>query len=45
MDLGKAFDVLPHILLLTKLKAYNVSDQGCEIVKSYLSMRSHNWYS
>jgi hypothetical protein len=39
MDLSKAFDALPHALLIAKLKAYNVSDSACQMVKSYLSSR------
>jgi hypothetical protein len=40
MDLSKAFDALPHALLIAKLKAYNLSDSACEMVKSYLTMRN-----
>ncbi len=39
MDLSKAFDALPHCLLLAKLKAYGVSESACLLILSYLSMR------
>jgi hypothetical protein len=39
MDLSKAFDCLPHDLLLLKLKHYNTSDQSVKLIKSYLSNR------
>ena len=39
MDLSKAFDCLPHDLLLLKLKHYNLSAQALQLVKSYLSNR------
>jgi hypothetical protein len=38
MDLSKAFDCLPHILL-DKLSAYGVSSQSVSLLKSYLSNR------
>ncbi len=38
--LSKAFDISPHVLLRAKLETYNVSDQGCEMIKSYLHMTS-----
>ncbi len=40
MDQSKAFDAPPRTLLIAKLKAYNVWDQACEMVKCYVSMRS-----
>ncbi|XP_053405193.1 uncharacterized protein LOC128558918 [Mercenaria mercenaria] len=39
MDLSKAFDGLPHNLLLLKLQHYNVSEQSVSLIKSYLSNR------
>ena len=39
MDLSKAFDCLPHILLLAKLKSYCFSDNAMEFMYSYLDKR------
>ena len=39
MDLSKAFDCLPHILLLAKLKSYGFSDNAIEFMYSYLDKR------
>ena len=39
MDLSKAFDCLPHAILLNKLSAYGVSDNSVSLLKSYLSNR------
>ena len=39
MDLSKAFDCIPHGLLLTKLKCHDISDQACLLLKSYISDR------
>ena len=39
MDLSKAFDCVPHGLLLCKLKAYGFSDSACKLMASYLSDR------
>ena len=41
MDLSKAFDCLPHDLLLGKLSAYGLSSSACELVRSYLCNRKH----
>ena len=40
MDLSKAFDCLPHDLLLLKLREYGLSPSAINLVKSYLSNRS-----
>ena len=39
MDLSKAFDCLPHNLLLLKLKAYGVSENAVNLLESYLTNR------
>ena len=39
MDLSKAFDCLPHIILLAKLKSYGFSDNSMEFMYSYLDKR------
>ena len=39
MDLSKAFDCLPHGLLLGKLRAYGLSVKACAFVSSYHSDR------
>ena len=38
-DLSKAFDCIPHALLLCKLRAYGFSDEACKLVFSYLRGR------
>ena len=40
LDLSKAFDWLPHKLLLCKLHAYGVSRDACDLLCSYLTNRS-----
>ena len=40
MDLSKAFDCLPHNLLLAKLQAYGVSPDAVKLIDNYLSDRS-----
>ena len=39
MDLSKAFDCLPHGLLIAKLHAYGCSMSACELISSYLCNR------
>ena len=39
MDLSKAFDTIPHGLLLAKLKAYVVNSRSCMLLKDYLHGR------
>ena len=39
MDLSKAFDCLPHDLILAKLSAYGLSANACDFLNSYLSNR------
>ena len=39
MDLSKAFDCLPHDLLLIQLKAYGLSQSALEMLSSYLTKR------
>ena len=39
MDLSKAFDCLPHNLLLAKLKAYGLTDHSNNLLRNYLSNR------
>ena len=40
MDLSKAFDCLPHGLLIAKLKAYGLSEEAVKLLDSYLEDRS-----
>ena len=39
MDLSKAFDCLPHNLLMLKLEAYDLSENSLKLLKSYLENR------
>jgi len=39
MDLSKAFDLIPHDLLIAKLSAYGFSLNACALIKDYLSSR------
>ena len=39
MDLSKAFDFIPHRLLLTKLNAYGFTSNACEFIRSYFTER------
>ena len=38
-DLSKAFDCLPHRLLIAKLKAYGVCSDSCMLMASYFQGR------
>ena len=39
MDLSKAFDCLPHNLLMLKLEAYGLSENSLKLLKSYFENR------
>ena len=39
MDISKAFDRMPHSLLIAKLHAYGMSDVACNMVINYLKDR------
>jgi hypothetical protein len=39
-DLSKAFDCIPHQLVIAKLKAYGLSKEACMMMASYLGNRS-----
>lgn len=39
MDLSKAFDCLPHNILLCKLSSYGVTENANKLIESYLSER------
>ena len=39
LDLSKAFDTIPHSLLVPKLKAYVLSDTSCKLLDDYLTGR------
>ena len=41
IDLSRAFDSLPHGLLLAKLYAYGVNIESCKLIASYLHNRHH----
>ena len=39
VDLSKAFDTIPHALLLAKLSAYGLSGSACALFQDYLRRR------
>ena len=39
MDLSKAYDCLPHDLLITKLEAYGLDNESLNLLLDYLSFR------
>ena len=39
MDLSKAYDCLPHDLMVAKLDSYGISKEGLELISDYLSYR------
>ena len=39
MDLSKAFDCLPHDLIIAKLHAYTLDHDSLRLIRSYLSNR------
>ena len=41
MDLSRAFDKMPHALLIAKLNAYGLSEHACNLIISYLQYRKH----
>ena len=41
IDLSRAFDSLPHGLLLAKVYAYGVNIESCKLIASYLHNRHH----
>ena len=43
MDLSKAFDTIPHGLLLAKLKAYGVNSRSCSFLKITYTVGCSGW--
>ena len=41
MDLSKAFDCLPHDLLIAKLSAYGFGTKSLKLLHNYLNSRRH----
>ena len=42
MDMSKAFDCLPHDLIIAKLGAYGLSADACDFLSSYLTDRKQS---
>ncbi len=40
MDLSKAFDCLPHGLIVKKLERYRFDQDSCNLLRSYLEKRT-----
>ena len=40
MDLSKAFDVMQYPLLQSKLRAYDMDDKSCALIRNYLFGRT-----
>ena len=50
MDLSKAYDCLPHDLLVAKLEVYDIDKTGLNLIYNYLSnckqrTKINSWYS
>ena len=39
MDLSKAYDCLPHDLMVAKLEAYGLAKESLQLISDYLSYR------
>ena len=39
MDLSKAYDCLPHDLMVAKLEAYGISKESLQLISDYLIYR------
>jgi hypothetical protein len=37
MDLSKAFDALPHMLMIAKMRLYGASETACRLIINYLT--------
>ena len=37
MDLSKAYDYLPHDLMVAKVEAYDISKESLQLISDYLS--------